>query len=72
MRCSNRETEDPDCTIKNSQFEKLRRNIKRPSFQETHRLKMPAFGKTKVLPGGPGKEAKEKPSHRHSSLAVWE
>lgn len=54
MRCSNRETEDPDCTIKNSQFEKLRRNLKRPGFRKL-RLKMPAFGKAKVLPGGPWK-----------------
>lgn len=58
MRCSKREAEDPDYTIKNSQFEKLRRNLKRPSFQETHRLKTPAFGKTKVLPGGPWKRGK--------------
>ena len=58
MRCSNREAEDPDYTIKSSQFEKLRRNLKRPNFQEIHRLKMSAFGKTKVLPGGPWKRGK--------------
>lgn len=40
MRCSNKEVEDPDCTIKNSQFEKLRRKSKKTRLSGNSQTKI--------------------------------